>query len=120
MSKMKKLLVILGLTLDGALTLFLFVVSVIMISRSAGLRPEDIKALPDGFINYLIKNPTTFLCAFVIPLFVLLIANIVFLVLYVKKTSKKQEVTMNDLSQDQIEELKQELLNDITKKNENK
>lgn len=120
MSKTKKIWLIIGLVLDAAVTIFLFVVSVIMISKSAGLRPEEIKALPDGFINNLIKNPTLFLCAFVIPLFVLLVANIIFLVVYVKKSNKKQEVTMNDLSEDQIEALKQELLNDITKKSDKK
>ena len=118
MSTKKKFLLISGLVLDGGLTIFLFIISILMIIKSQGLTPIDIQELkPDNLINYLIKNPTVFLCAFVVPLFVLLIGNIVFLVIYVKRSSKHTEVTMSDLSDEQIEALKKELLNDITKKN---
>jgi len=72
----------------------------------------------EGFIGYLQNNPTVYLVAFVIPLFVLLAANIIGLVIYVRKSTKKEPIQVNDLTDEQREALKAELLKDL--ENDNK
>ena len=70
-------------------------------------------------INYLLKNPTVYLVAFVIPLFVLLAGNVIGLIIYVKKTSGKQPAQLDDLTEEQKEALRQELLKDLGNKDNN-
>ncbi|MBR0294312.1 MAG: hypothetical protein IJQ67_00140 [Bacilli bacterium] len=72
------------------------------------------------FIGYLQKNTTFYLWVFVIPLFVLLAANIIGLVVFVRKSTKKEPVQVNDLTEEQKEALRRELLNDLNKENEEK
>ena len=71
----------------------------------------------DGLIKYLIQDTSSggflYLGAFVIPLFVLLAANIVGLVIYVRKTTKREPAKLQDLSDEQKEALRQELLKDL-------
>ena len=55
-----------------------------------------------------------------VPLFILLALNIVGLVIYVKKTSKKEPAKLDDLSDEQKEALRQELLKDLQGGNEEK
>lgn len=110
--KNKKPLWITLITLDVAITAFLFVISIIMLANTPKNEQERLEM--DGFIGFLIKNPTVYLWAFVVPLFVLLAANIVGLVLYVRKTTKREPVKVNDLSEAQKEALRQELLRDLT------
>ena len=70
-----------------------------------------------GFIGYLQAHPTVYLCTCVIPLFVLLAGNIILLFLYVKKSApKKEKVELNELSDEQKEALRKELLKDIENK----
>ncbi|MCR5078451.1 MAG: hypothetical protein K6B65_00780 [Bacilli bacterium] len=110
--KNKKALWITLIVLDVLITGFLFVISIIMLASTVGLEPGSV---PDTstFIGYLQANTNVYLGAFVIPLFVLLAANIVGLVIYVRKTTKREPVTVNDLSADQMEALKAELLKDL-------
>ena len=75
--------------------------------------PQAAAADSSGMIKFFIENPTVFLCVCVIPLFVLLALNIVGLVIYVKKTSKKEPAKLDDLSEEQKEALRQELLKDL-------
>ena len=110
----KKILTYSLLGLDAALTIFLFVVSIIMIVRSVTMTPAQIQ-VATGFIAYLQNHTTFYLCLFVIPLFLLLAANIVALVMYLKKDQHKQ-VKMSDLTEEQKEALKKQLLEDLTKK----
>ena len=70
----KKPLYITLFALDMIATIFLFVVSIIMIA-TLPKNPGELEA-GEGFINYLQKNTTVFLVAFVIPLFLLLALNI--------------------------------------------
>jgi len=114
MSKGKKALLIAGLTVDVGLTIFFFVISIIMIVKTTAQQFDD----PTTLIGYLQSHTVVYLCGFVVPLFVLLAINIILLVLYVKRSSKKEPVTVNDLSKDQLESLKAELLNDL-KNNDN-
>ncbi len=113
--KNKKPLFITLITLDIALTMFLFVVSIIMI---ATMPSPEAKATMEvkGMITYFQKNPTVYLLAGVLPLFVLLVLNITFLIKFIKKTSEKKKVALNDLSEEEKEALRKELLKDLDNK----
>jgi len=112
--KSKKILNYTLIAADVALTLFLFVVSIIMLATM----PKDKTALEQatGFIGYLQKNPLVYLYAFVIPLFALLIVNVIYLVIYIKKTNEKKKVQLKDLSEEEKARLKAELLKDVNDK----
>lgn len=114
----KKILIFSGIGLDVAVTIFLFVVAIIMIATMPGSNlPKseyNAKIAQNGpFIGYLQAHPTLYLWTCVIPLFVLLAANIVFLVLYVRKVGKKPEVAVDDLSEEQKAALRAELLKEL-------
>ena len=115
MKKYKKPLLITLIALDFAITVFLFVISIIMIATMAKYKnnPSAAAAVSGGMIKFFIQNTTAFLWMVVIPLFVLLAANIIGLVIYVRKTSKKEPAKLDDLSDEQKEALRQELLNDL-------
>ena len=115
MKNYKKPLLITLIALDFALTVFLFVISIIMIATIAKYdnNPQVAAAESSGMIAFFIKNPNVFLGVVVIPLFVLLAANIVGLVIYVRKTAKKEPAKLDDLSDEQKEALRQELLKDL-------
>ncbi|MCR4911889.1 MAG: hypothetical protein K5925_05130 [Bacilli bacterium] len=112
--KNKKILWIALISLDVAVTVFLFVIHIIMLSNIIGKTPEQVNELT-GLVGTLAKNTTLYLCAFVIPTFVILAANIVGLVIYVRKQTKKEAVKVEDLTDEQKEALKQELLKDLNK-----
>ena len=110
--KNKKPLFIAIIALDLALTIFFLVISIIMLAETVGKTPAEMAA-NTGFIGYLQNHTTLYGLAFVVPLFVLLAGNIVGLVIYVKKTSKSEPAQLNDLSEEQKEALRQELLKDL-------
>ena len=122
MKKYKKPLFITLIALDFAITVFLFVISIIMIVTMGKYHnnPQAAAAASGGMIRFFIQNTTAFLCMVVIPLFVLLAVNIVGLVIYVRKTSKKEPAKLDDLSEEQKEALRQELLKDLQGGNEEK
>ena len=106
------------IVLDVAITIFLFVISIIILATV--VQAENLnepKANASGLILFLLNNPTVYLVAFVIPLFLILAANIVGLVLYVRKTAKKEPAKLEDLSDEQKEALRQELLKDLQGEN---
>ena len=109
--KAKKILFIALFAVDIALTVFLFVVSIIMLATLPEYK-DDIDA--STFIGYLQANPTVFLLAFVVPLFVLLVANILALVFYFRKGGAKKKVELNELSDADKEALRRELMKDLT------
>ena len=116
MKKYKKPLLIGLIALDVAITVFLFVISVIILVKVApanGNIEAVIAKEPEGLIKYLLQHSTFYLCLFVIPLFALLAVNIVALVFYVKKTAKQEPTKLEDLSDEQKEALRQELLKDL-------
>ncbi|MGM9873308.1 MAG: hypothetical protein ACI31G_00070 [Bacilli bacterium] len=117
MSKNKKILFATLFGLDVALTLFLFIISIIMIATMP-TTPEEvtINLNKSGMIPYFQNNPTVFLFVIVIPLFLLLVANIIATVVYVKKTSKGKQITIEDLTPEQKEALQKDLLKDLEKK----
>ena len=122
MKNYKKPLIIALVALDFAITVFLFVLSIIMLVKMGAHpnNPQAAAADSSGMIKYFIQNPTVYLVTCVIPLFVLLAVNIVGLVIYVKKTSKKEPAKLDDLSDEQKEALRQELLKDLQGGNEEK
>lgn len=117
MNKKKILWISLG-ALDVAIVVFLFVVHIVMLANVVGKTPEEIQAFASGsgLFPYLAGHLTVYGCAFVIPLFVVLAANIVGLVVYIKKSTKKKAVTVSDLSEEEKEALKKELLKDLEEK----
>ena len=116
--KYKKPLFITLIALDIALTLFFFVISIIVLATMASSNSlEAAIGKSSGLIKYLLQHRTIYGVLFVIPLFVLLAVNIVGLVIYVRKTTKKEPAKLEDLSEEQKEALRQELLKDLQGEN---
>ena len=107
---MKKILFIALFALDIAVTVFLFVVSIIMIATMPDFPTEIDKTT---FIGFLQANPTIFLLAFVLPLFLLLAGNVIILIMYIRKTNQKKKVQLNELSEEEKEALRKELMQDL-------
>lgn len=122
MKKYKKPLLISLIAVDFALTVFLLVISIIMIVTIATHNndPRAAAAASGDPIKFFIENTTAYLWLCVIPLFILLAANIIGLVFYVRKTSKKEPAKLSDLSEEQKEALRQELLKDLQGDSEEK
>ena len=121
MDKLKKPLLIAAIVVDMGATIFLFVISIIMLATMVGsATTAEAIANSDGLIKYLIQDTSSggfvYLLGFVVPLFVLLALNIVGLVLFVRKTTKREPAKLSDLSDEQKEALRKELLNDLQNK----
>jgi len=116
--KNKKALWITLISLDFAVTLFLFVVSIIMLATMPS-QVERRKMEAEGvknFIQWFQMNPTAYLLIGVIPLFLLLGLNIFLLVRYIKSGKEKKALALKDLDEAQKEELRKELLKDLQDK----
>ena len=89
-----------------------------MLANVIGKTPQELTSLANdpGFIPYLVGHLNVYGFAFVIPLFVVLAANIVGLVLYLKKGMKREKITASDLTEEEKEALKKELLKDLQEK----
>lgn len=111
MNKSKKILWITLIAIDVIITGFLFVLSIIMLANVPQTEAER-QAMP-GLIGILANNGTLYLWTCVIPLFVLLAANIIGLVIYVRKTTKKEPVRAADLTPEQKAELLRQLSQDL-------
>ena len=111
----KKGLLIGGIVLDVGITVFLLVVSIIMLATmpANGVEMEKAIEMNGPFIGYLQQNPTVYLFTCVVPLFLLLGVNVVGLVMYIKKAGKTK-ATLAELSDEQKDALKAELLKDLT------
>ena len=111
----KKGLLIGGIVLDVGITVFLLVVSIIMLATMPKDSIEMSEAIEKNgqFIGYLQQNPTVYLFTCVVPLFLLLGVNVVGLVMYIKKAGKTK-ATLAELSDEQKDALKAELLKDLT------
>ena len=112
--KNKKPLFIALVSLDVIITIALFAISIIMLANVSKTSAER-AAMPEGFVRWLVYElkPWQYGVFFVVPLFILLAVNIVGLVIYVKKTTKKEPVQVGDLTDEQKEALRQELLRDL-------
>lgn len=120
MKKQTKALIIAGIGLDVAISIFLFVISIIILFLVGKYGIREAPSHSNGLILYLLQHTTFYFWVFVFPLFVLLVANIIGLVFYVKKTSAKENAPtkLDDLSEEQKEALRQELLKDLMKDTE--
>ena len=120
MKKTTKGLIITGIIADVSITIFLFVLSIIILFFVGKYGAKDAPNHANGLIRFLLINNTIYFWGFVFPLFVLLAGNIVGLVFYVKKTSAKENAPtkLDDLSDEQKEALRQELLKDLMKDTE--
>lgn len=116
--KNKKILWISLGAVDVALVIFFFVIHIIMLSHVIGASPAEIKELgkQPGLVGYLASHLTVYGLAFVLPLFLILAANIIGLVLYLRKNLKQGKITASDLSEEEREALKKELLKDLQEK----
>ena len=121
MKKTTKLLIIAGIVLDVSITVFFFVISIIMLVLIGKYTVKYAPEHASGLILYLLNNTTVYFWGFVFPLFILLAGNIIGLVFYVKKTSANENAPtkLDDLSDEQKEALRQELLKDLLKDSEN-
>lgn len=117
MKKSIKILIISGIAIDVAITIFLFVISIIMLALLGKYGdPKTAAENATGLFLFLLQHTNVYFWAFVFPLFVLLAGNIVGLVFYVKKTSVKEApAQLSDLSDEEKEALKAELLKDLQK-----
>ena len=115
MKKYKTPLLIAVVVLDVALITFFLVVSIMLIATVSKYKtPENALANTTGLIHGILamgKWPSVF--ALVVPMFLVLAANIVGLMLFVRKTTKKEPAKISDLSDEQKEALRQELLKDL-------
>ena len=108
-SKNKKIVMYSLLGLDVAVTIFLFVVSILMIAT----QPNSPAVIDDTtFIGFFQANPTVFLLAIVLPLVLLLGVNVFILIRFIRKTGAKKK-TVSDLTTEQKEALRKELMNDL-------
>ena len=116
--KNKKFLWIALGALDVAIVGFLFVIHVIMLAKVIGKDPVQIAALQEeeNLIGYLAGHIKVYGFAFVLPLFLILAANIIGLVFYLKKGLKREKITASDLTEEEREALKKELLKDLQEK----
>ena len=113
MKKYKKPLLIALVVLDVALVTFFLVIS-IMILVVVSKYKNDAVNHADGLIKAILQLPQVgSFFAFVLPMFLVLAANIVGLMLYVRRTTKKEPAKLEDLSDEQKEALRQELLKDL-------
>ena len=113
--KNKKILWICLAALDVAVVGFLFVVHIIMLANIVGKTPIEINNLKNGtgLVAYLAGHLTVYGLAFVLPLFLVLVGNIVLLVFYLRKNLKKDKITAKDLTEEEKEALKKELLKEL-------
>ena len=113
--KKKKVLLICGVSLDVAVTIFLFVLSIIMLAN-AGKSDAERQAMT-GFVGWLVNlEAWVYGVSFVVPLFILLAANVIGLVIYVRNNTKQEPDQVSDLSDEQKEALRKELLKDLSDK----
>lgn len=113
--KNKKPLWIALISLDVVLTIILFVFSVIVLAN-VGKTESERMSMDPGLVRWLVYElkPWQYGVFFVVPLFILLAANIIGLVIYVRRAAKKEPVKVDDLTEEQKEALRQELLKDLS------
>ena len=89
-----------------------------MLAKVIGKTPVELAALQEEptLIGYLAGHLNVYGFAFVLPLFLILAANIVGLVFYLKKSTKREKITASDLTEEEREALKKELLKDLQEK----
>jgi len=120
---LKKSLIFGGIGLATVYTIFVFVISILFLVQGQGMtglnqaaKESYVSEYCTPLIGYLLLNSNVFLGAFVIPVILFLIAGIVGLVLYVRAAGKTK-ATLADLSAEQKDALREELLKDMSDSN---
>ena len=115
MKKYKKPLLIALVVLDVAIITFFLVVSIMLLTVVIPYQNKaDQLAHSQGLIRAILEMPPVgSFFAFVFPIFLILAGNIIGLMLFVRKTTKKEPAKIEDLTDEQKEELRQELLRDL-------
>lgn len=111
--KNNKILWIALLSVDVAITIAFFVIHIIVLSNI--LNPNFDASTATGLIKWVSDEPKNYGFALVVPTFVILAANIVGLVFYVRKQTKKEPVKLDDLTEEQKAELRNQVLKDLEK-----
>lgn len=113
--KTKKILIFTGLGIDVAITISLFVIAIIMLATMPASRIAAHEAIEKNgpFIGYMQQHPTVYFWSCVFPLILLLVANIVILVLFVRTLGKKKQMAVEDLNEEQKAALRAELLKEL-------
>ena len=116
--KNKKILWIVIAAIDVAIVGFLFVIHVLMLVNVFKLNPAELQEYikEPGMFPYLAGHLNVYGFALVIPTSLILALNIVGLVLYLKKSAKREKITAKDLSEEEKEALKKELLKELQEK----
>ena len=113
MKKYKKPLLIALVVLDVALITFFLVLSIMILITVTKYKNEAV-AHSSGLVQAILKmNQWGSFFAFVVPMFLVLAGNIVGLMMFVRTTTKKEPAKIEDLSEEQKEALRQELLKDL-------
>ena len=115
MNKYKKPLLIALVVVDVAVTTFFLVLSIMILAKVVPAKTLN-EAInnSDGLVKAILQmKPVASFFAFVLPMFLVLAGNIVGLMIYVRKTTKKEPAKLQDLSEEQKEALRQELLKDL-------
>ena len=113
MKKYKKPLLIALVVLDVALITFFLVLSIMILVTVTKYKNQAV-ANSDGLVKAILQMPPVgSFFAFVLPMFLVLAGNIIGLMLYVRKTTKKEQTKISDLSDEQKEALRQELLKEL-------
>ena len=122
MKKYKKPLLIALVVLDVAITTFFLVLSIMILAKVVPAKTlNEAIANSDGLVKAILQmKPAVSFVAFVLPMFLVLAGNIVGLMLFVRKTTKKEPTKLEDLSDEQKEALRKELLKDLQDNEENK
>ena len=112
--KTKKALIIAGIAVDVLITVGLFVLSLVILINIPDSRFERLPE--DTFLGFFQHNPEMILICDVLPLALLLVANVSLAIWYIKKTGKKEEkkqVSLKDLSEEEKAALKQKILQEM-------
>ena len=112
--KAKKALIIAGVAVDILVTVALFVFSIVILVNMPDSKFDSLPA--DTFLGYFQHKPEMILICDVLPLALLLVANVCLVIWYIKKTGKKEEkkqVSLNDLSEEEKAALKQKILQEM-------
>ena len=111
--KVRKALIIAFIVVDVGVTLALTILSIFMLIKIAPIKTEAERAALTGLIGYFANHPMFYLWTCVVPMFVLLAANILLLVMYVRKSTKKEPVELKDLSKEQKAALREALRKEL-------
>jgi heme/copper-type cytochrome/quinol oxidase subunit 2 len=123
----KQIWQIVGLAADVLVTVFLLILSIILLANIKNKAALENATGFMGMIYYFMGNtngPTVFLCCVVIPLFILLVLNIILTVTYYQKEAQKEKdeaekakaASLDNLSEEQKAALRAELLKEMNAK----